>query len=111
MIDVSAGQVVKHERPVYGRMWQTPFADRIRQEAGIATIAVGAISEADHVNTIIDRVIKPSSTLMEAAKYGYAGATWPVQYLAGKSQLDRLIERERSMRAAAEGAPPTGELT
>jgi anthraniloyl-CoA monooxygenase len=48
---------------------------------------------------------------MEAAKYGYAGATWPVQYLAGKSQLDRLIERERSMRAAAEGAPPTGELT
>ena len=123
MIDVSAGQVVKRERPVYGRMWQTPFADRIRQEAGIATIAVGAISDADQANGIIasgradlvaigrPHLTNPAWTLMEAAKYGYAGATWPVQYLAGKSQLDRLIERERSMRAAAEGAPPTGELT
>ena len=43
LIDVSAGQVVKHERPVFGRMWQTPFADRVRQEAGIATMAVGAL--------------------------------------------------------------------
>ena len=123
MIDVSAGQVVKRERPVYGRMWQTPFADRIRQEAGIATIAVGAITDADQANGIIasgradlvaigrPHLTNPAWTLMEAAKYGYAGATWPVQYLAGKSQLDRLIERERSMRAAAEGAPPTGELT
>lgn len=123
MIDVSAGQVVKHERPVFGRMWQTPFADRVRQEAGIATIAVGAISDADQANGIIasgradlvavgrPHLANPAWTLMEAAKYGYAGATWPVQYLAGKSQLDRLIERERTMRAAAEGAPPTGELT
>ena len=123
MIDVSAGQVVKRERPVYGRMWQTPFADRVRQEAGIATIAVGAITDADQANGIIasgradlvaigrPHLTNPAWTLMEAAKYGYAGATWPVQYLAGKSQLDRLIERERTMRAAAEGAPPTGELT
>jgi len=123
MIDVSAGQVVKRERPVYGRMWQTPFADRVRQEAGIATIAVGAITDADQANGIIasgradlvaigrPHLANPAWTLMEAAKYGYAGATWPVQYLAGKSQLDRLIERERTMRAAAEGAPPTGELT
>ena len=123
MIDVSAGQVVKRERPVYGRMWQTPFADRVRQEAGIATIAVGAITDADQANGIIasgradlvaigrPHLTNPAWTLMEAAKYGYAGAVWPVQYLAGKSQLDRLIERERSMRAAAEGAPPTGELT
>jgi anthraniloyl-CoA monooxygenase len=123
MIDVSAGQVVKRERPIYGRMWQTPFADRIRQEAGIATIAVGAITDADQANGIIasgradlvaigrPHLTNPAWTLMEAAKYGYAGATWPVQYLAGKSQLDRLIERERSMRVAAEGAPPTGELT
>jgi anthraniloyl-CoA monooxygenase len=123
MIDVSAGQVVKHERPVYGRMWQTPFADRVRQEAGIATIAVGAITDADQANGIIasgradlvaigrPHLANPAWTLMEAAKYGYAGASWPVQYLAGKSQLDRLIERERTMRAAAEGAPPTGELT
>ncbi len=123
MIDVSAGQVVKRERPVYGRMWQTPFADRVRQEAGIATIAVGAITDADQANGIIasgradlvaigrPHLANPAWTLMEAAKFGYAGATWPVQYLAGKSQLDRLIERERTMRAAAEGAPPTGELT
>ncbi|WP_309669512.1 bifunctional salicylyl-CoA 5-hydroxylase/oxidoreductase [Gemmatimonas sp.] len=123
MIDVSAGQVVKRERPVYGRMWQTPFADRVRQEAGIATIAVGAITDADQANGIIasgradlvaigrPHLTNPAWTLMEAAKYGYAGAVWPVQYLAGKSQLDRLIERERAMRAAAEGAPPTGELT
>ncbi|MDO4723931.1 MAG: bifunctional salicylyl-CoA 5-hydroxylase/oxidoreductase, partial [Comamonadaceae bacterium] len=53
MIDVSSGQVSKQEKPVYGRMFQTPFADRIRQEAGIATIAVGAISEADHANSIL----------------------------------------------------------
>ena len=53
MIDCSSGQVSKKEKPVYGRMYQTPFADRIRNEAGIATIAVGAISEADHVNSII----------------------------------------------------------
>ena len=123
MIDVSAGQVVKRERPVYGRMWQTPFADRVRQEAGIATIAVGAITDADQANGIIasgradlvaigrPHLTNPAWTLMEAAKFGYGGATWPVQYLAGKSQLDRLIERERIMRAAVEGAPPTGELT
>src|SRR5437899_6416330 len=53
MIDCSSGQVSKQERPVYGRMFQTPFADRVRNEAGIATMAVGAISEADHVNSII----------------------------------------------------------
>ncbi len=123
LIDVSAGQVVKRERPVYGRMWQTPFADRVRQEAGIATMAVGAITDADQANGIIasgradlvaigrPHLTNPAWTLMEAAKFGYAGAVWPVQYLAGKSQLDRLIERERAMRAAAEGAPPTGELT
>jgi anthraniloyl-CoA monooxygenase len=123
VIDVSAGQVVKHERPTYGRMWQTPFADRVRQEAGIATMAVGAITDADQANGIIasgradlvaigrPHLTNPAWTLMEAAKFGYAGATWPVQYLAGKSQLERLLERERSMRAAAEGAPPTGELT
>ena len=123
LIDVSAGQVVKRERPVYGRMWQTPFADRVRQEAGIATMAVGAITDADQANGIIasgradlvaigrPHLTNPAWTLMEAAKFGYAGAIWPVQYLAGKSQLDRLIERERAMRAAAEGAPPTGELT
>ena len=123
MIDVSAGQVVKAERPVFGRMWQTPFADRVRQEAGIATMAVGAITDADQANGIIasgradlvaigrPHLVNAAWTLTEAAKYAYHGATWPVQYLMGKSQLERLIERERATLAANDGAPPTGELT
>ncbi len=123
MIDVSGGQVVKRERPVFGRMWQTPFADRVRQEAGIATIAVGAITDADQANGIIasgradlvaigrPHLANPAWTLTEAAKYGYTGAIWPKQYLAGKSQLERLIERERAMNVAtAPAQPPKGEL-
>lgn len=121
VIDVSAGQVVKHERPTYGRLWQTPFADRIRQEVGIATIAVGAITDADQLNGILasgradlvavgrPHLANPAWTLLEAARLGYAGAEWPVQYLPGKTQLDRLIERERAVTAAV--APPRGELT
>lgn len=124
MIDVSAGQVAKAERPVFGRMWQVPFADRIRQEADIATIAVGAITDADQANGIITsgradlvaigrpHLVNPAWTLTEAARYGYAGAEvqWPPQYRAGRAQLERLIERERAMAAAAP-APPRGELT
>jgi anthraniloyl-CoA monooxygenase len=121
VIDVSAGQVVKHERPVYGRMWQTPFADRIRQEAGIATIAVGAITDADQLNGIIasgradlvavgrPHLANPAWTLLEAARLGYDGAMWPVQYLPGKAQLDRIAARERA--AAQVAAPERGELT
>jgi anthraniloyl-CoA monooxygenase len=125
LIDVSAGQVVKGERPVFGRMWQTPFADRVRQEAGIATIAVGAITDADQANGIIaagradlvaigrPHLANPAWTLLEAARLEYPGteALWPKPYLAGQAQLDRLLARERAARAAAEGAPPTGELT
>ncbi|CAG4890468.1 bifunctional salicylyl-CoA 5-hydroxylase/oxidoreductase [Paraburkholderia saeva] len=108
MIDVSSGQVSKEEKPVYGRMFQTPFADRIRNEAGIATIAVGAISEADHVNSIIaagradlcavarPHLANPSWTLNEAARIGYFDVAWPKQYSAAKSQLERNLERERA---------------
>ena len=111
MIDVSSGQVSKEEKPVFGRMFQTPFADRIRNEAGIATIAVGAISEADHVNSIIaagradlcaiarPHLANPSWTLNEAAKIGYFDVAWPKQYAAAKSQLERNLERERAMAA------------
>ncbi|HEU4334026.1 MAG TPA: bifunctional salicylyl-CoA 5-hydroxylase/oxidoreductase [Candidatus Eisenbacteria bacterium] len=53
VVDVSAGQTVPDQRPVYGRLFQTPFADRIRHEVGIATMAVGAISSYADVNTII----------------------------------------------------------
>lgn len=125
LIDVSAGQVVHHEEPVFGRMWQTPFADRIRQEACIPTIAVGAITDADQANGIIasgradlvaigrPHLVNPAWTLSEAARWGYAGAAWPDQYLPGKAQLERLIARERA--AAGPGVttagPPRGELT
>lgn len=124
LIDVSAGQVVKEERPMYGRMWQTPFADRVRQEAGIATIAVGAISDADQANGIIasgradlvaigrPHLVNPAWLLAESSRLGYPDteALWPVQYLAGKRQLDRLAERERAMQAATAPRPPRGEL-
>jgi len=109
MIDCSSGQVSKRQKPVYGRMYQTPFADRVRNEAGIATIAVGAISEADHVNSIIaagradlcavarPHLANPSWTLMEAAKIGYMDVQWPKQYRAAKTQLERNLEREKTV--------------
>ena len=112
-IDVSSGQVSKEEKPVYGRMFQTPFADRIRNEAGIATIAVGAISEADHANTIIaagradlcavarPHLANPAWTLMESAKSGFLDIGWPKQYLSGKVQLERNLEREKMIAEAA----------
>ena len=112
LIDCSSGQVVKEEKPVYGRMWQTPFADRVRQEAGIATMAVGAITEADHVNSIIaagradlcavarPHLANPSWTLTEAARIGYTPIVWPKQYYQGKRQLEALFEREKAQVAA-----------
>jgi anthraniloyl-CoA monooxygenase len=108
LIDCSSGQVSKKQQPVYGRMYQTPFADRIRNEAGIATMAVGAISEADHVNSIIaagradlcavarPHLANPAWALLEAAKIGYHDLAWPKQYLSGKTQLERNLERERA---------------
>jgi anthraniloyl-CoA monooxygenase len=92
-------------------MYQTPFADRIRQEAGIATIAVGAISEADHVNSIIaagradlcavarPHLANPAWTLTEAAKIGYTPIRWPKQYQAGKGQMESIFQRERAQVA------------
>ncbi len=105
MIDVSSGQTTRLARPVYGRMYQTPFADRIRQEVGIGTIAVGAIFEADHVNSIIasgradlcalgrPHLADPFWTLHAAAAQGYRGVEWPVQYLQGRNQLERNLAR------------------
>ncbi|KQY86764.1 bifunctional salicylyl-CoA 5-hydroxylase/oxidoreductase [Pelomonas sp. Root1444] len=116
LIDVSSGQVSKAQKPVYGRMYQTPFAESIRNRVGIATMAVGAISEADHVNSIIasgradlcaiarPHLANPAWTLTEAARIGYAGPiglAWPRQYLSGKSQLEREFERQRSAGVAA----------
>ncbi len=118
LIDCSSGQVSKREKPVYGRMFQTPFADRIRQEAGIATIAVGAISEADHVNSIISagradlcaiarpHLANPAWTLTEAAKIGYTALAWPKPYLSAKPQLEANFLREKAQAALA-SLPPT----
>lgn len=121
LIDVSSGQVSKAERPVYGRMWQTPFSESVRNKVGIATIAVGAISEADHVNSIIaagradlcavarPHLANPAWTLTEAARIGYLGPEglhWPRQYLSAKQQIEREFERQRAQAAAAAGLSP-----
>jgi anthraniloyl-CoA monooxygenase len=118
MIDCSSGQVSKLEKPVYGRMFQTPFSDRIRNEAGIPTIAVGAIFEADHANSIIasgradlcavarPHLANPAWTLAETAKIGYTELPWPKQYYAGKQQMERNLERERQVAAANSGLSP-----
>ncbi len=107
MIDCSSGQVSKKEAPVYGRMFQTPFADRVRQEAGVPTIAVGAIFEADHVNSIIaagradlcaiarPHLANPAWTLTEAAKIGYPNVSWPPYYRSGKSQMEANFSRDK----------------
>jgi anthraniloyl-CoA monooxygenase len=109
LIDVSAGQTSPDARPVYGRMFQTPFSDRIRNELNIATMAVGNIFEADHVNSIIaagradlcalarPHLSDPYWTLHRAAELRYDGVPWPEQYLSGKEQLERLVERADQM--------------
>jgi len=115
LIDCSSGQVSKRQKPVYGRMYQAPFADRIRNEAGIPTMAVGAISEADHVNSIIaagradlcavarPHLANPAWTLLESARIGYTEVEWPKQYRSAKTQLERNLERERQMAAQGSG--------
>lgn len=112
LIDVSAGQTSPDAEPVYGRMFQTPFADRIRNNAGIPTMAVGNIYETDHVNSILvsgradlcclgrPHLADPFWTLRAAAEAGVEQA-WPVQYLPGKEQLMRNAERARAMGANA----------
>ena len=111
IVDVSAGQTSTDAEPVYGRMFQTPFSDRIRNEAGIATMAVGNIYEADHVNSILmagradicclarPHLSDPHWTLRAAASQGYGDQAWPKQYLTGKAQLERNLERVADMTA------------
>ena len=109
LIDVSSGQTTRAARPVYGRMYQTPFADRIRNEVGIATMAVGAIFEPDHVNSILMAgradlcaLGRPhlADPVLDAARGGGArlrATPWPVQYLPGKAQLERNLARAAQM--------------
>ena len=108
IVHVSTGQTSIDARPVYGRMYQTPFSDQVRNELGIPTIAVGNITQPDQVNSIIaagradlcalarPHLGDPCWTLHAAAELGYTGQSWPLQYLTGKKQL----ERERSRKVA-----------
>jgi anthraniloyl-CoA monooxygenase len=113
VMDVSSGQTTRAAKPVYGRMYQTPFADRIRNEVGIQTMAVGAISEGDQVNSIIaagradlcaiarPHLADPAWTLIEAAKLQSRDASWPLPYLSGRDQLYREVSREISKQKEA----------
>ena len=116
IIHVSTGQTTSDAKPVFGRLFQTPYSDRIRNEARVPTIAVGNITEADQVNGIIaagradlvaigrPHLSDPHWVLHAAAELGFAGAPWPRQYHLGRLQLEREIERRR---AAPPVPPPT----
>ncbi|NMD24696.1 MAG: bifunctional salicylyl-CoA 5-hydroxylase/oxidoreductase, partial [Actinobacteria bacterium] len=112
IIDVSAGQTSDEAQPVYGRMFQTPFSDRIRNEAGIATMAVGNIYEHDHVNSILmagradlvclarPHLADPYWTLRAGLALGDGEVAWPLPYLPGRDQAVRLAERaQEAVRA------------
>jgi len=113
IIHVSTGQTTPEAKPVFGRLWQTPFSDRIRNEARVPTIAVGNITDADQVNSIIaagradlvaigrHHLADPQWTLHAAAQLGFAGMRWPVQYYLGRTQLEREVQRAKEMAAAA----------
>jgi anthraniloyl-CoA monooxygenase len=122
-IDVSTGQVTKDETPAFGRSYQTPFADRIRNEVGIATIAVGVISSYDDVNSIVlagradlcalarAHLYDPQWTLHAAADQGYVGpgAAWPDPFKAGsrKPQSGRTDGPKPRLQLIREGAVRT----
>jgi anthraniloyl-CoA monooxygenase len=111
LIDVSAGQTWADCAPVYGRMFQTPFADQVRNEGRVATMAVGNIYETDHVNSILaagradlvalarPHLVDPMWTLRAAAAADFRGVRVPPQYLSGMSQLARNLAREAELKA------------
>ncbi len=108
LIDCSTGQTVPQQRPVYGRMYQAPYADWVRNEVGIATMAVGGITSADQVNTLLasgkadlvalgrPHLVNPYFTLQASAWYQHPGQFWPPQYLSGRDQAMRNSPRERA---------------
>ena len=112
LIDVSAGQTWAEQQPVYGRMFQTPFSDKIRNEARLATMAVGNIYEPDHANSILaagradlvalarPHLVDPFWTLRAAAQLDYRDVHVPPQYLGGMAQLARNLKREAEAAAA-----------
>jgi len=108
LVDVSTGQTTRAAQPVYGRMFQTPFSDQVRNEAAVATLCVGNITSADQVNTILaagradlvalarPHLVDPAFTLKAAAWYGAANVYCPPQYRPGREQIDRNSVRERA---------------
>ena len=108
IIDVSAGQTTLRAKPVYGRMFQTQLSEQVRLEAGVPTIAVGNVTTADQVNTIVaagradlvalarPHLTNPHFTLDASALYGFRPQRWPVQYDSGKEQAFRLAERAKT---------------
>ena len=107
LVDVSTGQTVRDAQPVYGRMFQTPFSEQVRNEARVATMCVGNITTSDQVNTILaagradlvalgrPHLVDPSFTLKAAAWYGAEAVFCPPQYLPGKEQIFRNSVRDR----------------
>ncbi|HEY2318617.1 MAG TPA: bifunctional salicylyl-CoA 5-hydroxylase/oxidoreductase [Solirubrobacteraceae bacterium] len=122
VVDVSSGQVTPNEKPAFGRSFQTPFADRIRNEVGIPTIAVGAIASYDDVNTIVlagradmcalarPHLYDPHWTLHAAAEQEYAGdgVSWVPQYQAGsrKPPAGRADDVRKELQRSFEPDPP-----
>jgi anthraniloyl-CoA monooxygenase len=108
LIDVSTGQTVPHQKPVYGRMYQASYADWVRNEVGIATMTVVAVTTADQVNTLLaagkadlvalarPHLANPYFTLQASAWYQDPGQYWPPQYLSGRDQAYRNAARERA---------------
>ena len=108
MIDCSTGQTVPHQKPVYGRMYQAPFSDWVRNEVGIATMTVGAVTTPDQVNTLLaagkadlvalarPHLANPYFTLQASAWYQHMDQYWPPQYLSGRDQAFRNAARERA---------------
>ncbi len=106
LIDVSSAETSTQARPVYGRMFQTPLSDRIRNEAHCATIAVGNIYEPDHVNSILaagradlvalgrPHLVDPAWTSRAAAQADYRGLAIPEVYTPGQAQLARTLQRQ-----------------
>jgi anthraniloyl-CoA monooxygenase len=107
LVDVSTGQTVRDSRPVYGRMFQTPFSEQVRNEARVATMCVGNITTADQVNTILaagradlvalgrPHLVDPAFTMKAAAWYRADDIFCPPPYLPGKEQIFRNSVRDR----------------
>jgi anthraniloyl-CoA monooxygenase len=108
LINCSTGQTVPNQKPVYGRMYQSPFSDWVRNDVGIATMTVGAVTTADQVNTLVasgkadlvalarPHLMNPYFTLQAAAWYQHLPQFFPPQYLSGRDQAYRNAPRERS---------------